>query len=77
MGGDLDGFRRLRLGLLHEVVDDGLDMDVPLVQDQFLVLQLRDSQQFVDEGQQMLCLFLDDAVVFLLDLGLVIDLAAV
>ena len=47
IGGDRNGFGGFCLGFLHEVVDDGLDVDVPLVQDQFLVLQLRDSQQLV------------------------------
>ena len=76
-GGDLDGFRSFRLRLFHQIVDDRFDIDVPLIQDQFLIFQFRDRQQLVHQRQQMFCLVFDDCVVFFLDLRLVVHLTAV
>ena len=73
---DLDGLCGLGLRLLHEIIDDRLQVYLVLVQDELFILQLRDGQQLVDKCQQVLSLFLNNAVIFLLDLRFVVHLAA-
>ena len=74
---EIDVFIRFGLRLLHDIIDDGFQVYVLFIQDEFLVFELRDGKQLVDECQQVLRLTLDDGVVFLLDRRFVIDLAAV
>ena len=73
---EIDVFVRFRLRFLHDILDDGLEVDILFVEDEFLVFELRDGEQFIDECQQVFGLALDDGVVFLLDLRFVVHLAA-
>ena len=73
----MDWFRRFRLVFIHHILYHRFQIYFRLLNMQLAVLQLRDGEQAVDEGKQMLRLVFYDAEIFLLHFRLLLQYAAV